>query len=165
MKKFNNLQDLFHHQLKDIYSAEKQLISALPTMEEKVSNNGLKNAFSEHLAETREHKERLEKIGLDLDLSLEEEACDAMQGLINEAKSFLEEESEVDVQDAGIIANAQRIEHYEISAYGTVVEYAKALKHEDIADILQQTLKEESHADELLNDLAIENVNRQAKNL
>lgn len=163
MGKMKNLSDLFHHQLKDIYSAETQLIKALPDMQEKAKNDELKNAIADHLEETKEHKKRLESIGESLNIDLKGETCEAMKGLINEAQSFVKENDKGDVRDAGIIADAQRIEHYEISAYGTVVHYAKALNKNDIAQQLQDTLKEEKKADETLNDLAVNNVNKQAK--
>lgn len=132
-------------------------------MEKKASNKDLKNAISEHLEETKEQKKRLDEIAKKLDIDISGEKCEAMEGLIREAKSFVSETSEGDVRDAGIIADAQRIEHYEISAYGTVVEYAKALNHNDIAKKLKATLDEESAADKILNDLAVNNINRQAK--
>lgn len=164
MSKLNSLEDLFHHQLKDIYSAEKQLIEALPTMEEEASDDNLKQAFEDHLKETKKHKQRLDQIGKSLDVDLSGETCDAMKGLIKEAKEFISEDSTADVRDAGIIADAQRIEHYEISAYGTAVEFAKGLGEDEIADKLQKTLDEEYSADKKLNKLAVKNVNKQAKN-
>ncbi|WP_234572286.1 YciE/YciF ferroxidase family protein [Rhodohalobacter sp. 614A] len=165
MGELNNLEDLFHHQLKDIYSAEKQLIKALPTMVENASNEQLQKAFEEHLEETKGHKKRLEEIGEELDLDLSGETCNAMKGLIEEAEEFISENPDLDVKDAGIIADAQRIEHYEISAYGTAVTFAEALGHNNAAKKLQQTLDEESEADATLNELAIESVNPRAKSV
>lgn len=164
MSKLKNLEDLFHHQLKDIYSAEKQLINALPTMKEKASNDDLKQAFADHLEETKEQKKRLDEIAELLDLDLTGETCNAMKGLIKEAKEFISEDASKEVRDAGIIADAQRIEHYEISAYGTAVQFAKGLHKNDITKKLQKTLDEESSADEKLNKLAVDNINKQAKN-
>jgi ferritin-like metal-binding protein YciE len=164
MSKLTDLEDLFHHQLKDIYSAEKQLIKALPEMKKEAKNSELKNVFAEHLEETKTQKERLEQIADALDIDLSGETCEGMKGLIKEAKSFVSEDASDPVRDAGIIADAQRIEHYEISAYGTAVHFAKALDHDDeIIDKLQQNLDEESAADELLNNLAINNINKEAK--
>lgn len=163
MGEHNNLSDLFHHQLKDIYSAESQLINALPEMKEKSSNMDLKDAFNEHLKETKEQKKRLDEIANNLGINLKGEKCEAMEGLIKEGKSFIEENDEGDVRDAGIIAEAQRVEHYEISAYGTVIQYAEALGNKDIADKLKETLEEEKSADKILNNLAKNNINRQAK--
>lgn len=158
-----NLEDLFHHQLKDIYSAESQLLDALPKMEKRANEKKLKKAFSDHLEETKKQVERLEDVARTLDIELEGETCKAMKGLISEAESFIAEEAEPNVQDAGIIADAQRIEHYEISAYGTVVEYAKALNKREARKLLEKTLKEEEKADEKLNKLAIDSINVKAK--
>jgi len=163
MSKLNNLEDLFHHQLKDIYSAEKQLISALPTMKEKASNAKLKQAFEDHLKETKKHKKRLDEIADTLGIDLSGETCNAMKGLIKEAKEFISEDASEEVRDAGIIADAQRIEHYEISAYGTAVQFAMGVDQSKIAEKLQQTLDEESAADKKLNELAVNNINKQAK--
>lgn len=162
MSKLKNLEDLFHHQLQDIYSAEKQLLDALPDMVEEASNKKLKRAFTDHLEETKDQVKRLEEIGKSLDIKLTGETCKAMKGLIGEARSFISEEAEIHVRDAGLIADAQRIEHYEISAYGTAMEYAKTLGKKDIAKKLGQSLKEESKADKKLNDLAIDTINAKA---
>lgn len=163
MGELKNLEDLFHHQLKDIYNAEQQLINALPTMAEKSSNKELENAFREHLNQTVVHKQRLDEIGESLGIDLTGETCNAMQGLIEEAEEFISKNPELDVLDAGIIADAQRIEHYEIAAYGTAVTYAESLGHNDAAKKLQLTLDEESAADVTLNEIAIESVNPRAK--
>lgn len=163
MDTLNNLDDLFHHQLKDIYSAEIQLIEALPEMRDQASSQQLQNAFSDHLKETKEHKKRLTDIAKTLDIELTGKTCEAMEGLVKEAKEFISEDAEAVVQDAGIIADAQRIEHYEISAYGTALQFAKALNHTAAIDKLQQTLNEEKDADQTLNVVAEENINQQAK--
>lgn len=163
MSELKDLNDLFHHQLKDIYNAEQQLLSALPEMEQNARSTELKKAFNEHLEETKNHKERLDKIADQLDIDLSGETCEAMQGLVEEAKSLVSEDAEDFVRDAGIIADAQRIEHYEISAYGTARHYASVLGHDDIANLLQETLDEESHADELLNEIAVDKINPKAK--
>lgn len=163
MGKLKNLEDLFHHHLKDVYSAEKQLIKALPKMIKNSSSKDLQKAFEEHLEETKGHKQRLEEIGDDLDIDLSGETCEAMKGLIEEAEDFIKENPDLDVKDAGIIADAQRVEHYEISAYGTLVTYAKALRNNEVAKKLQKILDEESAADEKLNELALETVNPRAK--
>lgn len=162
MATFNNLKDLFYHQLRDIYNAEKQLINSLPKIAEHISDNNLKQVISDHIEETETHRQRLDEIARQLDIDLNGETCNAMAGLIDEAESFLKEDANADVKDAGIIADAQRIEHYEISAYGTAVQYAKALDFEDIADKLHLTLEEEAQADETLNNLAVNNINQQA---
>lgn len=163
MKKLKNLEDLFHHQLQDIYSAETQLVDALPKMEKRANEDKLKKAFSDHLKETKKQIERLEDIAETLDIDIEGETCKAMKGLISEAESFMAEGAEPNVQDAGIIADAQRIEHYEISAYGTVVEYAGALGKLEAKRLLEKTLEEEEKADDKLNKLAIDSINVKAK--
>ena len=157
------LKDLFEHQLKDLYSAESQLIKALPEMVKNSSHKELKNSFESHLEETKEQKDRLVEICDQLGIKPSGEECKAMKGLIEEAKSFLEEDAETDVRDAGIIAEAQRIEHYEISGYGTAVRYAKELGYSEIARMLQKTLDEEYSADQKLDDLAIGRINVEAK--
>lgn len=156
------LKDLFEHQLKDLYSAESQLIEALPTMIEEANDSELKQAFEDHLEETKDHKKRIQKICDELDISPEGETCKAMQGLIKEAKSFIEETTDADVKDAGLIAEAQRVEHYEISGYGTAARYAKELGYHDIAIMLQQTLDEEYTADTKLTTLAESRLNKKA---
>lgn len=163
MGKLKNLEDLFHHQLKDLYSAEKQLIKALPKMQKEADSDDLKKAFEDHLEETENQKDRLDEIADMLDVDLSGETCEAMKGLIEEAEKFISEDAAPEVRDAGIIADAQRVEHYEISAYGTAVHFAEALNLDDVAEILQETLDEESEADEKLNDLAVSNINKQAK--
>lgn len=162
MATLQTLEDLFHHQLKDLYSAETQLVEALPQLRDQTSSQELRNAFSDHLDETKEHKKRLTDIAKSLDIDLTGETCEAMKGLIKEAKSFIDEEASPAVRDAGIIADVQRIEHYEISAYGTALQYANALNHELATRKLQQTLNEEKDADQRLTLLAEETINAQA---
>lgn len=141
------------------------MIDALPEMKKEASNKKLKEAFGDHLKETKNHKKRLDQIAKKLGIDdLSGETCKAMKGLIKEARSFISEDATSEVRDAGIIADAQRVEHYEISAYGTAVQFAKGLKKDDIAKKLQQTLDEESAADKKLNKLAIDNINKEAKN-
>jgi ferritin-like metal-binding protein YciE len=156
------LEDLFEHQLKDLYSAETQLVDALPKMAEKANDSKLQKAFEDHLEETKEQKSRLESICRELDISPKGETCKAMEGLIKEAKSFIEEAEDDEVMDAGLIAEAQRVEHYEISAYGTAVRYAKELGHRDIAKTLQESLNEEYDADNALDKLAEGRLNKKA---
>lgn len=158
-----NLKDLFEHQLKDLYSAESQLINALPKMAKNANNEKLKSAFEKHLDETRGHKRRLEEICDDLGIKPTGEECKAMKGLVKEAESFLEEDTEKDVRDAGLIAEAQRVEHYEISGYGTAARYARELEHSDIAAKLKETLDEEYKTDDLLTKLAENRLNKEAK--
>jgi len=157
------LEDLFEHQLKDLYSAENQLIDALPKMVKNAHDEKLRKAFKDHLEETKTHKKRLEEVCKELDIDPKGETCKAMEGLIKEAEGFLKEDADNEVRDAGLIAEAQRVEHYEISGYGTAVRYAKELGHDDIAKKLQKTLDEEYGADDTLNDMAEDRLNRKAK--
>jgi ferritin-like metal-binding protein YciE len=156
------LQDLFENQLKDLYSAETQLIAALPKMIEKANDKRLKQAFENHLEETKEQKSRIENICRELNITPSGETCRAMEGLIKEAKHFMEEAESEEVMDAGLIAEAQRVEHYEISGYGTAVRFAKELGHDDIAKTLQKTLDEEYDADNALDKLAENRLNKKA---
>tara|TARA_R110000751_G_scaffold82968_1_gene166773 strand:- start:2433 stop:2915 length:483 start_codon:yes stop_codon:yes gene_type:complete len=158
-----NLKDLFNHQLQDLYSAESQLVDALPKMKEAATNEKLKKAFEDHYEETLKHKQRIEEICVKLDIDPNGEECKAMKGLIQEAEDFIKEEAPDDVKDAGLIAEAQRVEHYEISGYGTLINYCNQLGYEDIAEKLAKTLKQEYKADELLNDIAEDNINQKAK--
>ncbi len=158
-----NLQDLLEHQLKDLYSAESQLVKALPKMQKKASDEKLKQAIEKHLEETKEHKNRLKEVCNELGIKPTGEECKAMKGLIEEAESFLKEKADEDVRDAGIIAEAQRVEHYEISGYGTAVRYAQELGHKNVAKKLQQTLDEEYKTDQNLTKLAESRLNREAK--
>lgn len=156
------LEDLFEHQLQDLYSAENQLINALPKLVDEAHDMDLKQAFKDHLEETKNHVNRLEEICNELEISPGNETCKAMQGLIKETESFINETKDDDVSDAGIIAEAQRVEHYEISGYGTAVRYAHELGYDAIASKLQKTLDEEYNADKKLNDLAESRLNRKA---
>ena len=156
------LEDLFEHQLKDMYNAESQLIKALPKMMENSTDSKLKKAFENHLEETKNHKKRLEEICEELNINPGGEECKAMKGIIEEAASWLKEKADTEVKDAGIIAEAQRAEHYEISGYGTLVRYAKELGHKEIASKLKKTLDEEYHADDLLTELAEDRLNEKA---
>ena len=158
-----NLKDLFEHELKDLHSAESQLIDALGKMKKNATDDKLQKAFETHLKETEEHKRRLEEICDELGIKPTGEVCKAMKGLVNEAESFLKEDTEKDVRDAGLIAEAQRVEHYEISGYGTAVRFAKELGHDKIASKLKQTLDEEYKTDDLLTELAESRLNREAK--
>lgn len=157
-----NLQELFEHELKDLYSAEKQLTEALPSMVEAATDAKLAEAFSEHLKETEEHLERVRGICEEIGINPGSTKCDAMEGLIEEGEDMIEEDAPGDVKDAGLIACAQRVEHYEIAGYGTAVRFAKELGHDSIASELQKTLDQEYHADQLLNELAEGRLNQKA---
>lgn len=158
------LEDLLKHQIKDLYSAETQLIEALPKMADKANDSDLKEAFESHLEETKNQKSRIETICSELDITPYGETCEAMKGLIKEAKSFIETAEDDDVMDAGLIAEAQRAEHYEISVYGTAVRFAKELGHHSIARKLQKTLDEEYDADSKLGKIAENRLNKKAIN-
>jgi len=162
MAEMNSLYDLLEDELKDLYSAENQLIKALPRMAKKASSKTLKDAFTKHLKETEGHVKRLERIGKTLDIKLTGKVCQAMKGLIEEGKEILSEKGEPSVLDAALIGAAQRVEHYEMAGYGTVRAMAQALEMQDIVGILQQTLEEEGAADKKLTQIAEDEVLGQA---
>lgn len=162
MSKLKSLDDLFEHEVKDLYSAEKQLLEALPKMIESASDAQLKKVFENHLKETQAQKQRLEQVFELCDLAPGRKKCEAMEGLIEEGESMIDEKATPEVKDAGLIASAQRIEHYEISGYGTAHHFAERLGKTEAAQLLAQTLKEEQRADTLLNDLAKSSINRKA---
>ena len=157
------LQDLYVEELKDLYSAEKQLVKALPRMAKNATNPQLKQAFTKHLQETEGHVDRLEQIFEMLGARAGGKKCVGMEGLIEEAKELLEEDSGEEALDAGLISKAQHVEHYEIAGYGTVRTYARQLGLEDHARLLQQTLDEEAKTDKLLTQLAESSVNVDAQ--
>jgi ferritin-like metal-binding protein YciE len=156
------LQELLVDQLKDLYSAENQIIKALPKMAKTASNAQLRAAFEKHLEETRGHAQRLEQIAQELDISLRGKKCKGAEGLIEEGKELMEEDFEGEVLDAGLIGAAQRVEHYEIAAYGTARTHANTLGLKKIARLLQQTLDEEAATDKKLTQLAESSVNVEA---
>ena len=160
--KLDNLRKLYIEELRDLYSAENQLLKALPKMAKGASSDELRQAFENHLQETEGHVERLETIFEDLDESPKGKTCHAMKGLVEEGSEMLDEEGEESVLDAGIIAAAQKVEHYEIASYGTVRTFAGLLGEKNAAKLLQQTLDEEGAADEKLNELAEGIVNPEA---
>lgn len=149
-----NLKALYYDQLRDLYSAETQLIDALPKMVEKATDADLKEAFSDHLQETRRHKERLVEICRRHGISPEGEVCDAMKGLVKEAEKHGGETEAGAVRDAVLIASANRVEHYEIAGYGTAKTYADVLGFDDDVKQLDETLDEESKADKLVTKIA-----------
>ncbi len=152
--KMETLDDLFEMQLKDLYSAETQLVKALPMMAEKAKDGRLRAGFEKHLRETENQVKRLERIGQSLDLDLGGHTCKAMAGLIAESQETMSERATPEVMDAALIAAAQRVEHYEISGYGTAAYFAERLGHGTAAELLRQTLEEEQLTDTKLNDLA-----------
>jgi ferritin-like metal-binding protein YciE len=161
--KLNSLENLYREQLRDLHSAEKQLTVALPKMAEGASSSNLRKAFEQHLKQTEQHVDRLEQIFQEIDLRPSRKKCKGMEGLIKEGEEILNEDGESAVKDAGLIAAAQRVEHYEIAGYGTVRTYAEQLGHKKAASLLQQTLDEESKANEKLTQLAEGGINQRAK--
>jgi len=158
-----DLSDLFEDSLKDIYWAEKALVKALPKMMKNATNEKLKAAIEKHLAETETHVTRLEEIFDSMGKKAQSKKCDAMQGLLDEADSIVEETEPGTVRDAGIIAAAQKVEHYEIATYGTLAAFAKILKESAPLKNLLKTLEEEKTCDESLTQLADVNLNSKAK--
>src|SRR5688572_31871362 len=153
------LKDLYVEQLKDLYSAEKMIIKGLEKMSKAASHPELKQAFQRHQAMTEKHVERLERICADLEVSPRGKKCVGMEGLIEEAKELISEKPDPDVLDAGLIAAAQHVEHYEMAGYGCARTYAKILGYQDQAALLQQTLNEEGQTDKLLTTLAVGAIN------
>ena len=160
--KLNTLQDLFIDELRDLYSAENQLLKALPKMARGASSAELRQAFEEHLEQTKGHVERLEQIFDGLDESPKGKTCHAMKGLVEEGSEILDQDGEDSVLDAGIIAAAQKVEHYEIASYGTVRTFAELLDQTQASKLLQETLDEEGEANKKLNALAEDIVNPEA---
>jgi ferritin-like metal-binding protein YciE len=158
-----SMQDLYLEELRDLYSAERQIIGALPKMAQNAGHKNLRAAFEEHLETTREQVRRLETIFDNLGEKPSGKECKGMKGLIEEGQEILEEEGDPDVKDAAMIASAQRIEHYEIAAYGAVRTYADQLGLRDHVELLQRTLDEEGNTDKRLTQLAESRVNRDAE--
>jgi len=159
---FGSLHNLFVHELKDILDAEHQITEALPKMSQAATSPTLKQKFDTHLQQTREQITRLEQIFQMLQMPPERERCVGMAGLIQEGEMIVSAQGEPSVRDAGLIAAAQKVEHYEISAYGTLRTFARTLGLQDVANLLQTTLKEESYTDETLTQLAERSVNKRA---
>ena len=161
--KMATLEDLYTDLLKDLYSAEKQLVKALPKMAKNAQSPDLQKAFQEHLRQTEGQVERIERIFQELEGSPRGKKCVGMEGLIEEGNELLQEDVEPDVLDAGLIAAAQKVEHYEIAGYGTARAWAQRLGYDKAARLLQQTLEEESMANEKLNKIAETHVNMEAQ--
>jgi ferritin-like metal-binding protein YciE len=156
------LHKLYVDELKDLHSAERQLVQALPRMAKKAANEQLRGAFEEHLEQTKGHVERLDQIFEQLGKKGTGKKCRAMEGLVEEAKEMMGEDMEPEVMDAALISAAQKVEHYEIASYGTVRTYAELLGEKDAARLLQQTLDEEGAADKKLTQLAVNTINVEA---
>lgn len=157
------LDDLFIHELKDIYNAEKQITKALPKMAKAAQSDELRAGFEEHLAQTERHIERLETIFSALGESPGRVKCAGMEGLLKEGDELLKDKLTDDVRDAGMIAAAQKVEHYEIAAYGTLCAYARQLGKDDALSLLEETLEEEKETDRKLTELAESSVNLEAE--
>jgi ferritin-like metal-binding protein YciE len=158
----NPLEELLVDELKDLYSAENQFIKAMPRMAKSVSSPELKRAFERHLEETRKQVERLDQISEALDVRLSGKKCKGMEGLIEEGKELLQQDLDENALDAGLIGAAQKIEHYEIAAYGTARSHAGLLGYNKIAKLLQQTLDEEGNTDKKLTQIAENIINVEA---
>ena len=156
------MQDLLIEDLRDIYHAEKQITKALPKMIKAARSDQLRQAFETHLEQTNGQIERLQQVFEELDTRPRGKHCDAMEGLISEAQEILEMGLAPEVQDAALIAAAQKVEHYEIASYGTLHAYATACGLDKVAQLLDETLQEEKDTDSLLNKLAIGDVNKKA---
>lgn len=154
MPKVKNLQDFLIEELKDIYSAEKQITKALPKMIKAATSDELKEAFQNHLDETTEQINRLEKISEIVGKNLTGKKCKAMEGLVGEGREIIEEEMDSDVRDVALIAAGQKVEHYEIASYGCARTYARLLEHSEVEELLQETLDEEGNANKLLTEIS-----------
>ena len=159
----NDLHRLFLDQLADIYNAEQQLTKALPKMAKTAQSEELRSAFEAHLEETREHVTRLEEAAETLDESLKKRTCAAMKGLVQEAEEIAGEQKDSSALDAALIAAAQKVEHYEIATYGTLIAWAQQMGHDDAAELLGETLEEEKAADEKLTSVAESIANQRAQ--
>src|SRR5690349_14321643 len=153
MQKMNSLDSIFLEEVKDLYSAEKQLTKALPKVAKKASSPELKSALEEHLVQTEGHINRLEEVFRMLGQTPKARPCAAMKGILEEAGEIMGEKAEPSVLDAALIGAAQKVEHYEIASYGTVVQWAKQMGRQDIKELLGQTLDEEEKADQKLSQL------------
>jgi ferritin-like metal-binding protein YciE len=157
------LKDLYIDELKDIYSAENQIVKALPKMVKAASSPELKSAFQEHLAQTETQVERLKQIFGKIGEKPTGKVCKGMQGVLEEGSEMIAEDATPEVKDAGLISAAQRVEHYEIAGYGSVVAYAKQLKDDDALELLEATLAEEKQTDKTLSKLATSTINLKAE--
>lgn len=158
-----NLTELLEHEVKDLYSAEKQLLDAIPEMIKAANNEKLKKGFTRHLKETERHLERIQEICKEMDINPGSTKCNAMAGLIQECQGLMSGKSSDEVMDAGLIACARRVEHYEIAGYDTAYRYAKTLKLKTVRKHLKKTLKEEEKTEKKLKKLAKKKIIKKAK--
>jgi ferritin-like metal-binding protein YciE len=155
----NTLKDLYIHELKDLFSAEQQLVKALPKMAKAAANKELAAGFQQHLEQTKEHAKRLQQILSNHQQTTRGPKCKGMEGIVAEGAEMIEEEADEEVKDAGLIAGAQRVEHYEMAGYGTARTYAELLGDKEGQKLLQTTLEEERQTDEKLSRLAVSAIN------
>lgn len=160
--KIESMEDLFLEQIEDLYDAEKRLVKALPEMAQASTSQTLRQAIESHLMETEGHVSRLEKVFRMIGKDPKSQTCDAMKGLISEGEDIVDDIDESSLRDAGIIAAANRVEHYEIAAYGSARTFAQTLGLTEAAALLEQTLQEEKRADQKLTQLAESMVNEEA---
>lgn len=161
--KLDHLEMLYMHELKDLYSVEQQLIKALPKVADKASDSSLKRALKEHLAETKKQAKRIEKIMQNYDFAPGGHRCRGIEGILEEAEDIIKETENPESRDVAIISMCNRIEHYEMAAYGTARAFAETLGKYEEADLLIESLKEESAADHMLSTLAWRSINRDAR--
>jgi ferritin-like metal-binding protein YciE len=159
LMKLKTIEDLLHNQVRDLYDAEKQLVKALPKLAKAASSPKLRKAFEDHLSQTKGQVARLEEVFRHLHHSPKGKTCEAMKGLIEEGEEMIEVQAEPEIRDAGLIAAAQKVEHYEIAGYGCLRTWAEQLSLGEVSRLLEETLKEEKQADELLTQIAEREVN------
>jgi ferritin-like metal-binding protein YciE len=163
MEKLKDLNDLFTHELQDLYSAERQILEALPKMADATEHPQLRQAFQEHEQVTRGQVQRLQTIATELGVEIDGHTCKGMEGLLKEGQDVIEANADPSARDAALIGAAQRVEHYEIAGYGTARTYARMLGHDNAAELLQTTLSEEGSTDHRLTRLAEGMINRDAR--
>ena len=157
-----SMQDLFNEELEDLYDAEKKIVKALPKVAEAVASEDLRNALEEHLEQTKQHVTRLEQVFQSIGREAKAKKCEGMKGLLEEGENVISELDKSPVRDAALIAAAQKVEHYEISGYGTLRTFAQLLGHDEAVELLAETLEEEKEADEKLTDIAESEINIEA---
>jgi ferritin-like metal-binding protein YciE len=165
MPEQKTLHDAFVHEIRDIYDGERQITKALPKMIKKTTSEDLRSAFEAHLEETQGHLQRLEQIFGELGETVRGKHCDGIAGLLEEGKAVMEENFDDTAMDACLIGAGQRVEHYEMAAYGTLVAWARAMGHDEVADLLQENLDEEKAADEKLSAIAEGGINQEAADI
>jgi len=157
-----NLNELFTHEIRDLVSAEDQILASLPDLVENATDPELKSALRKHLDETKRHRSRLQNVAKDLNIELDGLTCKGMAGILREGSDLIGKQNDETVRDAAIIASAQRVEHYEMAGYGTAAHFARSLGHDEAAHQLDETLDEEKQADASLSRIADNHVNARA---